>query len=113
MSRQPYDRRSGVSEEQGVVRSQIAERFGQEFRTYGLDLRTFVHVVLQKTVERVRFRAAFFQEAPVHFFPHPLEHPVHGGLHVANKTPTTSHPPPTTLPILPHLTFFHFLAVPH
>jgi len=36
MSRQPYDGRSGVSEEKGVISSQIAERFGQNSGRMGL-----------------------------------------------------------------------------
>jgi len=71
VSRQPYDSRSGVSERKGVISSQIAERFGQEFRTYGLDPGTFINVVLQETVEGVRFRDVLFEEAPIDFFPAP------------------------------------------
>src|SRR5258707_15127832 len=85
MSRQPYDSRSGVSEEKGVVRSQIAERFGHEFRTYGLDLRTFINVVVEKTVEGLRFRDVLFEEAPIDFLLHPLEQRIQRGLDVANK----------------------------
>jgi len=82
MSRQPYDRCSGVSEEQRVIRSEIAERFGQKFRTYGLDLGTFVNVVLQKTVKRSRFRDVLFEKAPVGFFLDALTYgtPPHGGI---------------------------------
>src|SRR5258708_17280404 len=110
MSRQPYDSRSGVSEEKGVVRSQIAERFGQEFRTYGLDLRTFINVVLQKTVEGVRFRDVLFEEAPIDFFLHPLEQRLQSGLDVANKTEINSRASPNMLRVLVNLDFFHFVA---
>src|SRR5712692_3806938 len=110
MSRQPYDSRSGVSEEKGVVRSQIAERFGQEFRTYGLDLRTFINVVLQKNVEGVRFRDVLFEEAPIDFFMHPLEQRLQSGLDVANKTKINSRAAPNMLRVLVNLDFFHFVA---
>src|ERR1700675_135756 len=110
MSRQPYDSRSGVSEEKSVIRSQITERFGQEFRTYGLDLGTFVNVVLQKTVEGVRFRDVLFEEAPVDFFVHTLEQRIHSSLDVANKTKINSRAAPNMLRVLINLNFFHFVA---
>src|SRR5260370_7227633 len=111
MSRQPYDSRSGVSEEKGVVRSQIAERFGQEFRTYGLDLRTFINVVLQKTVEGLRFRDVLFEEAPIDFFLHPLEQRIQSGLDVANKTKIKSRAAADLFRRLLNLPFFHFAPV--
>src|ERR1700676_3986573 len=110
MSRQPNDGRSGVSEEKGVISSQIAERLGQEFRTYGLDLGTFVNVVLQKAVEGVCFRDVLFEEAPVDFFLHPLEQRIHSCLDVANKTKINIRAAPNMLRILINLNFFHFVA---
>src|SRR6266404_2132811 len=110
MSRRPYDSRSGVSEEKGVISSQIAERFGQEFRTYGLDPGTFINVVLQKTVEGVRFRDVLFEEAPIDFFLHPIEQRIKSGLDVANKTKINGGAAPNMLRVLVNLNFFHFVA---
>src|SRR6202043_3666363 len=100
MSRQPYDSRSGVREEKGVIRSQIAECFGQEFRTYGPDLRTFINVVLQKTVEGIRFRDVLFEEAPIDFFLDALEQRIKSGLDVANKAKINSRAAPNMLRVL-------------
>src|SRR5260370_36445317 len=107
MSRKTYDSRSGVSEEKGVIRSQIAERFSQEFRTYGLDLRTFINVVLQKTVDGVRFRDVLFEEAPIDFFLHPLEQRIQSGLDVANMTKINSRAETNMLRVLVILVFYH------
>src|SRR5260370_36210729 len=107
MSRQPYDSGSGVSEEQRVIRSEIAERFGQEFRTYGLDLGAFVNVVLQKTVEGVRFRDVLFEEAPIGFFLDALEQRNHGGLDIANKTKINGGAAPNILRVLVYLDLLH------
>src|SRR5260370_11597045 len=110
MSRQPYDSGSGVSEEQRVIRSEIAERFGQEFRTYGLDLGTFINVVLQKTVEGIRFRDVLFEEAPIDFFLHALEERNHSGLDIANKAKINGRGAPNMLRVLVNLDFFHLVA---
>src|SRR5260370_10639560 len=109
MSRQPYDSRSGVSEEKGVISSRIACGFGQEFRTYGLDPGAFINVVLQKTVEGVRFRDVLFEEAPIDFFFRRLCQRIKSGLDVANKTKINSRAAPNMLRLLLTFNFFHFL----
>src|ERR1700688_1691394 len=110
MSRQPYDSRSGISEKKRVIRSQIAERFGQEFRTYGFDLRAFINVVLQETVERIRFCNVFLEEVPVVFLLHAVEQRIYSALDVADKAKINSRAAPDMLRVLVNLNFFHFVA---
>src|ERR1039458_5432505 len=52
VTRQPDAGRSRVREKQRVVRSQLAERRGQEFRPDRLDPRPFLDIVLQELMER-------------------------------------------------------------
>src|ERR1700739_1051793 len=110
MARQPYDSRSSVSEKQRVIGSQIAERLGQEFRTYGFDVRTFFNVVLQKIVEGVCFRDMPREEESVGFLLHPLEQHIQSALDVANKAEIDRSSSPDMSRVLVNLDFFHFLA---
>src|SRR4051812_20446943 len=109
MSRQPYDRRSSVSEKQRIIRSQIAERLGQEFGPNGFDLRTFINIVLQKTMKRVRFLDVVLEKALVGFLVHELEQCSDRRLDIADKAKVNTRAAPNMLRVLVNLDFFHFV----
>src|SRR4051812_30564723 len=109
MSRQPYDRRSSVSEKQRIIRRQVAERLGQEFRPDGLDPRTFIDIVLQKTMERVRFLDVLLEKALVGFLLHELEQCSYRRLDIADQAKVNTCAAPNMLRVLVNLGFFHFV----
>src|ERR1700739_1708552 len=110
MPGQPYNGRSGISKKQRIIGSQIAEYFGQEFRTDRLDPRTFINIMLQEIVESVRFRDAPLEKVPVSFFPHALEQHSECGLDVADQSKINIRAAPNMLRVLVNLDFFYFVA---
>ena len=91
--------------------SQLAQRGGQEFRADGLDPGPFHDVVLQKLVERFRFRDVFLEKAAVRLVIHQLAaSAADGGLDVSDEPEVKGRPAADVLGIFVDLDFLHAVA---
>ena len=86
MSRKPDTGRTRVRKKHCVIRSKLAERRGEEFRTYRFYRRSLLDIVLQQFVEGFRVRNLPREKFPIRLLTHGWKQCTGRRLDIADKT---------------------------
>src|ERR1700689_5544231 len=86
MSRKPDDGRTRIRKKHCVIRSELAQRRREKFRTYRFYPRSLLDIVLQQFGEGFRVRKLFRQKFSIRLFFHGWEQCAHRRLDIADQT---------------------------
>src|ERR1700684_3735283 len=110
MPRQPDAGGSRVREKHRVVGRQLAQSRDEEFRTNRFYSRSFLDIVLQQFVERLRLGDVPLKKSAVGLVADSAEQRGDGRLDIADQRQINRRPPSEMLRVLVDLDFFDLVA---